>query len=137
MTQQEINDEPRTSAHQLSLRLSSTRRGARLARQLAVQQFTEWTGLLHDSDLARTVALVTAELASNAITRGRVSGWGFRLTLLLLPQAVLRIEVTDMRPERPLPYATRPATFAVHHQPGALGLRGSMVAHLEPPEGGR
>ncbi|WP_211270920.1 ATP-binding protein [Streptomyces yerevanensis] len=103
MTQQQTTDtgEPRTPAHQLTLHLSSTRRGARLARQLAVQQFTEWTGLPHDSDPARTVALVTAELASNAITHGNVPGHDFRLALLHLPRpTAVRIEVTDTRPER-------------------------------------
>ncbi|MET8180996.1 ATP-binding protein [Streptomyces sp. NPDC005336] len=101
MTHQQITDEPGTPVHKLSLRFSSTRRGARLARQLAVQQLTEWTGLPHDSDTAHTVALVTAELATNAIIHGRLPGRDFRLTLLLLPQpaAAVRIEVTDTRPE--------------------------------------
>ncbi|GGK88586.1 ATP-binding protein [Streptomyces flaveus] len=103
VTQQQTTDtgEPRTPAHQLTLHLSSTRRGARLARQLAVQQFTEWTGLPHDSGPARTVALATAELASNAITHGNAPGRDFRLTLLHLPRpTAVRIEVTDTRPER-------------------------------------
>ncbi|MER5685333.1 ATP-binding protein [Streptomyces sp. NPDC002205] len=92
------------------MRLSSTRRGARLARQLAVQQLTEWTGLPHDSDAAQAVALVTAELASNAITHGRLPGRDFRLTLLLLPDAVC-IEVTDPRPEN------RPPHSAIESEP--------------------
>ncbi|MEU6367440.1 ATP-binding protein [Streptomyces sp. NPDC046931] len=101
MTQHRITDETRSDAatHHLTLRFSSTRRGARLARQLAVQQFTEWTGLPYDSDPAQSVALVTAELASNAIRHGSLPGRDFRLTLLHLPRA-LRIEVTDTRPER-------------------------------------
>ncbi|MET7377910.1 ATP-binding protein [Streptomyces sp. NPDC005526] len=101
MTQPHLANEAqhRTPTHHLILHFSSTRRGARLARQLAVQQFTEWTGLPYDSDPARTVALVTAELASNAIRHGSLPGRDFRLTLLHLPQA-LRIEVTDTRPER-------------------------------------
>ncbi|MFF4232866.1 ATP-binding protein [Streptomyces sp. NPDC001820] len=104
MTQQEIIDQPRTPARQLNLRFSSTRRGARLARQLAIQQLTEWTGLPHDSDPALAVAHVTAELTSNAITHGRLPGRDFRLTLLLLPDAV-RIEVTDPRPESRPPHS--------------------------------
>ncbi|MGW7257759.1 ATP-binding protein [Streptomyces sp. NPDC054834] len=77
-----------------------------MARQLAIQQFTEWTALPHDSDPARTVALVTAELAANAIRHGSLPGRDFRLALLLLPYA-LRIEVTDTRPERhPRPAST-------------------------------
>ncbi|MFE5401573.1 ATP-binding protein [Streptomyces sp. NPDC056580] len=101
MTQHRITDETRSDAptRHLTLRFSGTRRGARLARQLAVQQFTERTGLPYDSDPAQTVALVTAELASNAVRHGSLPGRDFRLTLLHLPQA-FRIEVTDTRPER-------------------------------------
>ncbi|MFP8884143.1 ATP-binding protein [Streptomyces mangrovi] len=106
-------------------RLSGTRRGARLARRLAVQQFAEWTGLPHGCDAAHAVALVTAELAANAVTHGSLPGRDFRLTLLLphepaVPEsasheptlsepAVIRIEVTDTRPERlPRHPATEP-----------------------------
>jgi anti-sigma regulatory factor (Ser/Thr protein kinase) len=102
VTRHQLSDEARplhTPTHHLTLRFSSTRRGARLARQLAVQQFTEWTGLPYDADAARTVALVTAELAANAIRHGSLSGRDFRLALLLLPPG-FRIEVTDTRPER-------------------------------------
>ncbi|MFD0025378.1 ATP-binding protein [Streptomyces sp. NPDC058382] len=99
MNQQKNAQEARCPAPEFSLRLSGTPRGARLARTLAVQQLTEWCGCPYDSDAARTVALVTAELAANAITHGRLPGRDFRLTLLLLPRA-LRIEVTDTRPER-------------------------------------
>ncbi|CQR60214.1 ATP-binding protein [Streptomyces leeuwenhoekii] len=113
MSQHQLTDEaqpPHIPApdptHHLTLRFSNTRRGARLARRLAVQQFTEWTGLPHDSDAARTVALVTAELAANAIRHGSLPGRDFRLALLLLPHT-LRIEVTDTRPER-LPSRTTP-----------------------------
>ncbi|MEE1810468.1 ATP-binding protein [Streptomyces sp. BE133] len=106
MKQQGNTHEPLGSAPEFSLRLSSTPRGARLARTLAVQQLTEWYGSPYDSETARTVALVTTELAANAITHGRLPGRDFRLTLLLLPHAV-RIEVTDSRPERlpPIPAA--------------------------------
>lgn len=88
---------------EFTLRLSSTRRGARLARTLAVQQLTEWCGIPYDSDAAQAVALVTAELAANAITHGHLPGRDFRLRLLLLPHAI-RIEVTDTRPERLPPH---------------------------------
>ncbi|MFF4760198.1 hypothetical protein [Streptomyces sp. NPDC001292] len=77
MTQHQITDEakpepPHTPAtRQLTLRFGSTRRGARLARHLAVQQFTEWTGLPHDAESVRTLALVTAEPASYAIRHGQ------------------------------------------------------------------
>ncbi|MES4890873.1 ATP-binding protein [Streptomyces sp. NPDC096012] len=98
-------ERPHTPAPRLTLRFSSTRRGARLARRLTVQQFSEWTGLPQDSDRARTVALVAAELASNAVRHGSLPGRDFRLALGLLPHG-FRIEVTDTRPERlPTPLA--------------------------------
>ncbi|MGW0474155.1 ATP-binding protein [Streptomyces coeruleorubidus] len=102
MTHHQLTDEakpPHAPTCQLTLRFSGTRRGARLARRLAVKQLTEWTGLSYDSDPARAVALVTAELASNAVRHGSLPGRDFRLTLLLLPHG-FRIEVTDTRPER-------------------------------------
>lgn len=104
-----------------SLRFSSTPRGARLARTLAVQQLAEWCGGPYDTDAARSVALVTAELASNAITHGRLPGRDFRLTLRLLAET-LRIEVTDARPERLLP-ATAPGSV----DPGADSGRGLLL----------
>ena len=88
----------RSEPTEFAVRLSSTPRGARLARRLAEQQLAAW-GLPYDSGTARTVALITAELASNAITHGRTPGRDFRLALGLLPHAV-RIELTDTRPER-------------------------------------
>jgi anti-sigma regulatory factor (Ser/Thr protein kinase) len=101
VTQYQLTNEakpPHAPARQLTLRFSSTRRGARLARQLAVQLFTEWTGYPHDAGPARSVELVTAELASNAVRHGSLPGRDFRLALRLLPHGFL-IEVTDTRPE--------------------------------------
>ncbi|GAA2412973.1 ATP-binding protein [Streptomyces glaucosporus] len=94
-------EQPAHAAH-FAVRLSSTARGVRLARRFAVQQFTEWTGLPHDCDTAHAVALVTDELAANAVAHGSLPGRDFRLTLLLPPSepGVVRIEVTDTRPER-------------------------------------
>lgn len=84
----------------LTLRLSSTARGARLARRLAGQQLAAW-GVPYDSEASRAVALVTAELAANAVTHGRTPGRDFRLTLLHLSECgVVRVEVTDTRPGR-------------------------------------
>lgn len=127
--------EQATGVPRFTTRLSGTRRGARLARRLAVQQFAEWTGLPHGCDAAHAVALVTAELAANAVTHGSLPGRDFRLTLLLPSEpvvhepaspeptpseptpsepaahgpAVMRIEVTDTRPERlPRHPATEP-----------------------------
>ncbi|CAM5621607.1 hypothetical protein SALBM135S_02510 [Streptomyces alboniger] len=75
MKQQAPASEP-SSVAEFGLLLSSTRRGARLARTLAVQQLAEWCHVPHDSDTARAVALVTAELASNAVAHGRRAGRG-------------------------------------------------------------
>lgn len=80
--------------------LSSTRRGARLARLLAVQQLHHW-GIPYDSDLSDTAAHVVAELAANAVTHGHVPGRNFLLRLILLQGAGrVRIEVTDARDDR-------------------------------------
>lgn len=83
-------------------------------------------GTPDDSYAARTVALVTAGLASHAITHGR----DFRLTLRLLPE-VVRIEVTDTRPERLLP--TCPVLLLIdgHRTPALVG----RPARSSPPGG--
>jgi anti-sigma regulatory factor (Ser/Thr protein kinase) len=70
--------------------LSSTPRGARLARLLADEHLRS-RGI--PSDPARHVV---AELAANAASHGRVPGRDFRLTLRLIGD-VLRIEVADTR----------------------------------------
>ncbi|MCP9956419.1 ATP-binding protein [Streptomyces sudanensis] len=105
---------------QFTILLSSTRRGARLARRLAVQQLAAW-GIPYDTDTSRIVALVTAELAANAVTHGRVPGRGFRLALRLVPERdAVRVEVTDARPERPpLDPGAGPAA---HDAPSGRGL---------------
>ncbi|MFJ2173929.1 ATP-binding protein [Streptomyces sp. NPDC087851] len=87
-----------------SVLLSSTRRGARLARLLAESQLRDW-GI--PSDPGR---LLVAELAANAASHGRVAGRDFRLTLRLAGD-VLRIEVADTRRER-LPVLQRPPVDA-------------------------
>ncbi|MFE3161759.1 ATP-binding protein [Streptomyces sp. NPDC059224] len=78
----------------MSLRLSSTPRGARLARLLAAEQLRAWRLPL---DPARQIV---AELAANAATHGRVPGRDFDLTLYVVGDT-LRIEVTDTRGDRP------------------------------------
>ncbi|MER5306843.1 ATP-binding protein [Streptomyces sp. NPDC002773] len=82
-----------TRTSDFRLLLSSTPRGARLARMLAV----EW---LREGELpyatAEAAAQVVAELAANAVTHGRVGGRDFRL-VLRRSATVLRIEVTDTR----------------------------------------
>ncbi|WP_137993943.1 ATP-binding protein [Streptomyces vilmorinianum] len=90
------------SVRQFGIQLSATRRGARLARLLAVEQLRSWE-LEAVSD---TAAHIVAELAANAVTHGRVPGRDFRLALLSTETA-LRIEVTDTRGDR-LPAVRRP-----------------------------
>ncbi|WP_225849070.1 ATP-binding protein [Streptomyces sp. HPF1205] len=110
MTQHQTTDQaaqPIVPTAHLATLFSSTNRGAHLARRFAVRQFTRWTGLPDDSDPVRAVALVTAELASNAVRHGHLPGRDFRLGLFLLADG-LRIEVTDTRPERLPPLATPP-----------------------------
>ncbi|MEU0895864.1 ATP-binding protein [Streptomyces massasporeus] len=76
-----------------SVLLSSTPRGARLARLLA----TEW---MRTREMPRRVTEaaehLVAELAANAATHGRLPGRDFRLVLRTRSET-LRIEVTDTR----------------------------------------
>ncbi|MGA5314018.1 ATP-binding protein [Streptomyces pseudogriseolus] len=82
---------PSAPLHQFTVPLSATRRGARLARLLAVEQLRAWE---LPPDPAR---LIVAELAANAAVHGRVPGRSFRLALSLVEPATLHIEVTDAR----------------------------------------
>ncbi|WP_328763350.1 MULTISPECIES: ATP-binding protein [unclassified Streptomyces] len=75
------------------VQLSATPRGARLGRVLAVEQLRSW-GLPLE-----VPSQIIAELASNAVTHGRVPGRDFRLALTVTPDALL-IEVTDPRGDR-------------------------------------
>ncbi|MFE2013488.1 ATP-binding protein [Streptomyces sp. NPDC059491] len=99
-------------------RFSSTPRGARLARRLALHQLDRWR-LPYGSEVSDTTALLVAELAANAVTHGRVPGRDFELTLSYTPGRLLRIDVADTRGER------RPAPAA----PGTLdeGGRGLLL----------
>ncbi|WP_428953108.1 ATP-binding protein [Streptomyces sp. cg35] len=74
--------------------LSSTPRGARLARLLTERQLAEWKQESAEAEH------VVAELAANAVRHGRVPGRDFRLTLTLDAARTLRIEVTDARADR-------------------------------------
>ena len=98
----------------LSALFSPTPRGARRARLLAVHQLGDW-GIPRATPTAEAVAAVTAELAANAAVHGRHRGRYFRLRLLL-KEHVVRIEVSDARPERPVPTAPAmdPAAAPVH-----------------------
>lgn len=71
--------------------LSSTRRGARLARLLAVEQLRAWEV---SPGVTERAEQIVAELAGNAALHGRVRGRDFRL-VLTLNTGTLRIAVTD------------------------------------------
>ncbi|MGW4077944.1 ATP-binding protein [Streptomyces asiaticus] len=87
-----------TTSWTFTQRLSSTRRGARLARLLAVEQLRAWP--MSPAVADRAVAII-AELSANAALHGRVPGRDFRLGLALDGATeTLRIEVTDTRGER-------------------------------------
>lgn len=90
-------------------RFSSTPRGARLARRLALHHLDAW-GVPHGSTASDIAAVLVAELAANAVTHGRVPGRDFELAVRLLGRT-LRIEVSDTRGERrpPTPGTPRPA----------------------------
>ncbi|WP_181785915.1 ATP-binding protein [Streptomyces phytophilus] len=90
----------------LAALFSPTPRGARRARLLAVHQLGDW-GIPRATATAEAVAVVTAELAANAAVHGRHRGRYFRLRLQL-KEHVVRIEVSDARPERPVPTAAQP-----------------------------
>ncbi|MCT9138360.1 ATP-binding protein [Streptomyces violarus] len=86
------------TVHTFTQLLSSTRRGARLARLLAAEQLRAWQ--VSPGVTERTEQIV-AELASNAALLGRVGNRDFRLSLTLDSTAgLLRIAVTDARGER-------------------------------------
>ncbi|MFI5802094.1 ATP-binding protein [Streptomyces sp. NPDC051561] len=101
--------------------LSSTRRGARLARHLAVQQLHAW-GIPYGCALSETAAHLVAELAANAVTHGHVPGRDFELRLAL-DAHTLRIEVSDARGER---RPAGPGTL-VPPEPGADSGRGLLL----------
>lgn len=78
--------------------LSSTPRGARLARRLAGVQLAAW-GIPHGCGLADDVELVVGELAANAVLHGRVPGRDFEVRLGYDGLRV-RVEVSDARGDR-------------------------------------
>ncbi|MFI8298600.1 ATP-binding protein [Streptomyces sp. JHA19] len=118
--------------------LSSTRRGARLARLLAVTELRSW-GV--SQDLTDRAALVVAELAANAVLHGRVPGRCFRLTLVLGPATGrLRVEVSDARGDlHPLPCPTATALDPLSTGGRGLTLVTALADHWDcvpyPPTG--
>lgn len=105
------------------VQLPSTPRGARLARRLAVRRMGEW-GYPPASDTSCTVALLVAELASNAVRHGRVPGRDFRLRITVeVSTRTIRIEVSDAREDR-LP--VRPQAPSAEDETG----RGLLLVEL-------
>ncbi|MBT2443845.1 ATP-binding protein [Streptomyces sp. ISL-36] len=101
MTTPQTREEPvtvRVFTHVFTQRFSSTPRGARLARRLALLQLDRWD-IPHGTALSDTAALLVAELAANAVTHGRVPGRDFELSLSYAPGLLLRVDVTDTRSE--------------------------------------
>lgn len=115
-----ITPQPPITVRVFTQRLSSTPRGARLARHLALNQLHAW-GVPHGSDVSEAVAVIVAELAANAVTHGRVPGRDFELRLSL-PTGSVRIEVTDTRTETrpPKPGDVRPPDSHDEHGRGLV-----------------
>ncbi|MGW4033266.1 ATP-binding protein [Streptomyces sp. NPDC004838] len=97
MTQRPPQQNPVT-VRVFSQRFSSTPLGAHLARHITLRQLHGWS-VPYDTDVVHTAALLVAELASNAVTHGRVSGRDFELKLSLTPERLV-VEVSDTRGER-------------------------------------
>ncbi|MFF5335140.1 ATP-binding protein [Streptomyces sp. NPDC013181] len=93
-----VAPQPPATASAFTQRFSSTPRGARLARRLALHQLDAW-GVPHGSTASDAAAVLVAELAANAVTHGRVPGRDFELVVRLAGRT-LRIEVSDARGER-------------------------------------
>ncbi|WP_234532950.1 ATP-binding protein [Streptomyces shenzhenensis] len=115
--------------------LSSTRRGARLARLLAATQLRAWD---LSPDVSERAEQIVAELAANAALHGRVQGRDFRLALTLdTTTGLLRIAVTDAKggqlPVVPPDSATDRETGRGLLMVGALADRWGTEPH--PPGG--
>lgn len=127
-----MNAEITLAGSEFVQRFSATRRGARLARRLALHQLDAW-GVPYGSGLSNDVAVVVSELAANAVLHGLVPGRDFELRLIALADT-LRIEVSDPRGERePEVRPSRPGAesgFGLHLV-GALatswGVKGRAV----------
>jgi anti-sigma regulatory factor (Ser/Thr protein kinase) len=95
---------------ELAEQFTSTPRSARLARRLAVRCLEEW-GYPATSDVSCTVALLVAELTTNAVRHGRVPGRDFRLRLSSdARRRLIRIEVSDASSDRPSTGAPTPSS---------------------------
>ncbi|GAA3792654.1 ATP-binding protein [Streptomyces chiangmaiensis] len=116
-----------TTVRTFAQQLSSTRRGARLARLLAVAEFQAWQV---PPSVAERAEQIVAELAANAALHGRVQGRDFRLALTLdTATGTLGIAVTDTRGER------RP-TLRPDRAPDDEAGRGLLLVHALADEWG-
>ncbi|WP_405767379.1 ATP-binding protein [Streptomyces sp. NBC_01538] len=88
-----------TTTYEFTMRFSSTPRGARLARRLVSDRLDAW-GHPYTSTANETLTLITAELAANAVTHGRVPGRDFEVRLFAGAGVTFRVEVSDTRAER-------------------------------------
>ncbi|MFC8422091.1 ATP-binding protein [Streptomyces sp. NPDC057236] len=124
--------------HTFTQLLSSTLRGARLARLLTV---TELRSRGASQDLTERAELVVAELAANAVLHGRVPGRCFRLTLVLDPAAGrLRVGVSDALGDlHPHPRPTTAASDPLPTGGRGLTLVTALADHWDcvpyPPSG--
>ncbi|MGY1396638.1 ATP-binding protein [Streptomyces coelicolor] len=124
--------------HTFTQLLSATRRGARLARLLAV---TELRSRGVSRELTERAELVVAELAANAVLHGRVPGRCFRLTLVIDPSAGrLRVEVSDARGDlRPLAFPADTEVDPLSTSGRGLTLVAALADHWDcvphPPSG--
>jgi anti-sigma regulatory factor (Ser/Thr protein kinase) len=102
-------------------RFSSTPRGARLARHLAVHRLDAW-GIPYGSAVSETAALLVAELAANAVTHGCVPSRDIEVVLRLDPYTLV-IDVSDSRGERRPP----PPEMVTAADPATEGGRGLLL----------
>jgi anti-sigma regulatory factor (Ser/Thr protein kinase) len=92
-----ITPQHRATVRTFAQLLTSTRRGARLARLLAAGQLRSWKV---SPGVTERAEQIVAELAANAALHGRAHNRDFRLALTLdTATGLLRIAVTDARGE--------------------------------------
>ena len=115
-------DQASVTVRTFTQRLSSTRKGARLARLLTLHQLDEW-GIGYGSTESDATGAIVAELAANAATHGGVPGRDFEVCLRL-GRETLRVEVSDARHEH------RPPVPAVPGRPESETGRGLLVVEV-------
>ncbi len=104
-------------------RFDSTRCGAREARRAALRQLSDW-GVPDDGPVSFAAASVTAELCANAVAHGLAPGRRRFGLCMRLTSSLVRVEVSDARPDL-LPPA--PSPTPTPPPPDAQGGRGLIV----------